>query len=195
MKPPEPPKPPPLPPPQRLTLLDRALAFTGPHEGTFRKMYKDSKGKVTVGVGFMLPFVETALLLPFQPRETVASDYQTVRMLPVGHTADWYQSYTRSELSPESIRTLFVQKCGEFITSLQRAFPGMQHFPEPASLALIDMAYNMGPHELLSWPKLVTAVRSLDWKTCAAQCHRKDVGDARNEATAALFREAASRAA
>jgi len=179
--------------PRPETFLDRALRAIAPWEGNVNFMYLDGVGRVTCGVGFMLPSVEAALRLPFVPRDAVASDFAAVSALPPNKVAAFYRPHTKSTLSAPAIRAEFEARCTAIINTLEHAWPAWPRFPEPARLALVDMGYNMGASELLSprdWPSLGVAVRAQNWPACAAQCHRRDIQNARNSATAARFLEA-----
>ena len=62
------------------------------------------------------------------------------------------------------------------------------------SLALLDMAFNMGTGKLKSqteWPKLNAAVAKKNWATAAEECNRPDANARRNDETKALFTAAA----
>jgi len=78
-----------------------------------------------------------------------------------------------------------------FEDALRAQLPAWDTYPEPAQLALFDMAFNLGVSGLFrKFPKMIAAVRARDWATAAAQCHRNGIQDARNEETADLFRQA-----
>jgi GH24 family phage-related lysozyme (muramidase) len=79
-----------------------------------------------------------------------------------------------------------------FEAQLLKVLPNWHSYPGPAQEALFDMAFNLGLGGLLKFPTLLKAVNEGDWATAAAQCHRRGIQNARNQATAALFLQAGS---
>jgi hypothetical protein len=59
-------------------------------------------------------------------------------------------------------------------------------------MALLDMAYNLGPAGLLKgYPRMLSAVEAGDWAQAAAECVRGGIGAARNAWTKQQFLSAA----
>lgn len=182
-----------------MTLSDRAWAHIPRFEGSSPHMYRDTVGLVTVGVGCVVANERVAGRLPFlvSGKPATASrnsqDYWAVRFCEVnGRPAEWYKGLTRGRLAEDAIRTLFDERVRLFTLQLVKAMPEVPSFPVSAQLALLDMAFNMGSYALTSrFPKLMAACKVKSWNAAREQCHRDGVQPARNEATAALFAEAA----
>jgi GH24 family phage-related lysozyme (muramidase) len=161
-------------------------------EGLTDYLYRCTGGVVTVGVGHAIPDAASALLLPWDaPAAQVETDFARVAAAAQGLPAARYQGLTRCRLSARSIDALLLADMEQFSAALTARFPAWNGYPEPAQQALFDMAYNLGVGGLLKFQRLLAACASGDWETAATQCHRGGIGDARNQETCALFRQAA----
>jgi len=176
------------------TYLDQVLAKLERFEGFVAWMYRDTVGKVTVGVGMMLPDAEAACRLPFRLGEQPASEaeiraeFARVDSLPVGRPSLFYRAIHGPELGKTEIDSMLRQVVEGFESELRASLHGWDSFPDDVKLALLDMAYNLGPKGLLQgYPRLMHAVRSGDWVQAAAACYRKGPGAARNEWTRQMF--------
>lgn len=109
---------------------------------------------------------------------------------------------TSSNLRDEHVRADYSQLC--------QIFPSFDDLPEPAKLALFDMIYNLGAGRaavaaraatsghraiqavratgLRAYSTMRAAIRSGDWESAAASCHRRGIPAERNQMTAGLFR-------
>jgi GH24 family phage-related lysozyme (muramidase) len=177
----------------------KALALIEPFEGTVPWMYLDVNGYVTVGIGNLLasPHVATTLVWDrrgggVEPDEVeVVDEWERVHRAVRGLPAIQYKRLTTMELHPSEIARLFGRRVDEFETSLQHLFPGFAGWPEPAQLATLDMAFNLGAGALpRDWPNLTAALRAQDWRAAAAQSHRPQSRPARNAAVLELFVDA-----
>jgi len=176
------------------TYLDEALAQLEQFEGSVAWMYRDTVGKVTVGVGMMLPDAKAACPLPFRLGEEPATEaeiraeFARVDNLPVGRPALFYRSTHGPELAKTEIDSMLRQVVEGFESELRASLSDWDSFPDSVKLALLDMAYNLGPEGLLhGYPRLMHAVRSSDWVQAAAACYRKGPGAARNDWTRQMF--------
>lgn len=163
-------------------------------EGCVPWMYRDTVGKVTVGVGLMLPDAAAAEALPFQVANHPASptqihaEFQRVMQLPDGQIAPFYRSSTSLELPQAAIDARLLAVLQGFEQHLRARLPHYDSFPDGAKLALLDMIYNLGPGELFSgYPHLMAAVQQGAWAQAAAQCLRHGPGEARNAWTRTQF--------
>lgn len=174
--------------------LEQFLAKLESFEGSIPWMYRDTVGRVTVGVGVMLADVDAARALPFQaggqPASAVeiAAEFARVDALPMGRPAHFYCRDGALELSRNEIDTLLRSVILRFEAELRAKIAGYDGFPDQARMALLDMAYNLGPDGLLTgFPKLIQAAEAGDWKQAAAQCFRHGPGAARNQWTEAML--------
>lgn len=181
---------------------DRIRAELKNEEGCVTHMYLDTRGYVTVGVGHMLADVQAAQVLGFRNRasgepatpEEIENAFNTVKQQPPGRIASRYQTCTDLELPMEEIDAQLDRHIDDFETTLRGHFRDYDQFPPEARQALLDMAFNLGSSGLLKkFPKLVANARARNWEGCAVECERRGIGDARNEATRALFNKATQR--
>jgi GH24 family phage-related lysozyme (muramidase) len=169
-------------------------------EGCINHMYRCTGGEVTVGIGHALLSPASASNLTWQingapaPPGRVQSDYQAVAAAPLGQVANAYQHLTQCRMGDTDVEALVAADVTSFEAQLLKVLPNWHSYPSPAQEALFDMAFNLGIGGLFKFPTLLKAVNESDWATAAAQCHRRGIQDARNQATAQLFRRAGSAA-
>ena len=174
-------------------LRSKILALIEAHEGRCPTMYPDSKGNVTVGVGHLLEFLQSAVELPFFIRAAGAPATNKTRATTQQICAGWAsvkhnrQPYPLLSLSDLDIDALLDADLTKFEPVMKQTFD-VDDLPEPVELALWDMAFNLGSFH--AFPNLVAAVRVGDWHRAAEECVRKDIGAERNAETQALFRQA-----
>ena len=175
----------------------QALIKSG--EGSIDHMYLDTVGKVTVGVGNMLPNAEAAIALGFLQRsddapasaDQIGQEYEGIFCRMPGQYAASYRPYTNLYLPEEAINNLLDTRIGDFQAGLEKSFPNYPGYPEAVKQALMDMAFNLGNAGLVKkFPSLTKAARNEDWSECAAQCHRRGISASRNEEVEGLFLQA-----
>lgn len=175
----------------------RAMLKEG--EGSIPWMYLDTVGKVTVGVGNMLPNAAAAQALPFEEADgraanagVIADAFQDVSAQPKGRPAGAYESVTSIRLSEQGIDDLLDQRIDEFESGLRQLFPGFDSYPDPARMGILDMAFNLGLNGLQTkFPTFTRCARNKDWNCCANQCRRTGIQESRNVETRQLFLAAA----
>ena len=171
---------------------DQVIARLRQFEGCVPYMYRCTGGDVTVGLGHAIPSPADAAQLSWaESADSTQSDWAAVAAAPKGQVASSYASLTTCRMSDDAINQLATADVQSFTESLQAKLPNWNTYPEPAQEALFDMAYNLGVGGLLKFHNMLAAVDAGDWETAAQQCHRMGIGDARNQETAALFRQAA----
>jgi GH24 family phage-related lysozyme (muramidase) len=170
----------------------RSLIKSG--EGSIPHMYLDTVGKVTVGVGNMLPDIKSSLLLPFRvddsPAEQVdiQKDFSNVLALSKGKYAGFYGQYTKCRLSTDAINALLDERLQEFEGYLKTSFADFDNFPEKVKKGLMDMIFNLGYSGLKNkFPNFMKHALAQNWQGCADECKRKGIRDKRNEEVKALF--------
>ena len=178
------------------SVIARLKAF----EGCIDYMYKCTGGEVTIGIGHALQTAADAKRLSWQLNgasaepEQVQSDYTAVAAAPKGQVASAYAHLTRCRMGADDVERLVIADVQSFEAQLAAALPNWSSYPDPAQQALFDMAFNLGLGGLKKFPTMLHAVNAGDWATAAARCHRMGIGEARNQATAALFLQAGARA-
>jgi GH24 family phage-related lysozyme (muramidase) len=176
------------------TYLEQSLAKLKEFEGCVPWMYRDTVGKVTVGVGLMLPDAKAAQTLPFilgnreaTPAE-IAAEYARVDTLPLGHASTFYKTPNSLQLSPQTIDAKLISVLEGFETDLRTEFPHYDALPDGIKMALLDMIYNLGPAGLFhGFPHLVAAVQTGAWAQAAQHCTRRGPSTARNTWTQEQF--------
>ncbi|MBB5338052.1 glycoside hydrolase family protein [Tunturiibacter gelidoferens] len=176
------------------TYLEQSLAKLKEFEGCVGWMYRDTVGKVTVGVGLMLPDAKAAESLPFilgsRPAtlQEIAAEYTRVNSLPQGRAAAFYKSPNGLELPQQTIDAKLTTVLHSFETDLRTHLPHYDTLPDSVKLALLDMTYNLGPAGLFKdFPHLIAAVQSGSWAEAAARCLRRGPSAARNNWTREQF--------
>lgn len=170
------------------TLLTACWKFTTPFEGKIPYLYRDTIGILTVGVGFTVPTLESAMAIGLKPVENIPTDYLKVQTLPIGRVAKFYEPYTVSRLPINLMRELFDIRMEQFYLSVMESF-NLKEMPQNAQVAVLDMAFNLGATALKSrWPRFKSAVLNGDWETAAQECWRKGIGNSRNTGTQNLLR-------
>ncbi len=182
--------------------LDQAIDRLKEFEGSVPWMYLDTVGKVTVGVGSMLPDARVAGTLPFLSGERhatageIAEEFARVSGLAKGRAAAFYRKANGLRLGEETIEGRLREVLEGFEGYLRTHIHGFDAIPDVTKLALLDMVYNLGPGKLFQeYPKLIAAVEKGDWATAAAACLRRGPSAARNAWTKQLFSSAAKRIA
>ena len=165
-------------------------------EGSVDHMYLCSAGKVTIGVGNMLPNAEAAGKLPFHFRQDnnraninlITDEFILISKQEKGKKAKYYEKFCHLYLPHEEILKLLDHRLDEFGKRLRMDFPGFDNFPDNAKLGLFDMAFNLGNHGLVNkFRNFTRAARSQDWSTCATECKRNGISDSRNQEVRELF--------
>ncbi len=166
-------------------------------EGRIHHMYRCTGGEVTIGIGHAIPAPADALNLAWsvdgRPATTVEiqAGYARVAAAQIGLVANSYAPLSQCRMADSDIDALIAADVTRFAASLAATLPNWNTYPAPAQEALFDMAFNLGLGGLKKFPSLLAAADAGHWDVAAAQCHRKGIADSRNQATAALFLQAA----
>ncbi len=179
--------------------LEQSLEKIKEFEGSIPWMYLDTVGKVTVGVGLMLPNEVSAHALPFTTEgrtataEEIGQEFARVSAMSKGRAAGFYAGRPVLQLSTATIDGKLLATLGGFEGYLRTHIPGYDLLPVSAKLALLDMIYNLGPGRLFAqYPRLLAAIERGDWKTAAAASLRRGPSAARNAWARQQFLNAAT---
>jgi GH24 family phage-related lysozyme (muramidase) len=188
-------------------------AFNEPFEGVIPHMYLDIKGLVTVGVGNLIDPVDSATALPFRfknkpgiattgapaSKAQIAAEWQKLKnnrnLAHAGHCA--CEPITDLELDDDAVNTLIAQRLTANETFLKRQQPFKQFdlWPGDAQMALLSMAWAMGPAGALNFHKFCASCEKLDFAAAALQCKMNEAGNPgvipRNRANSTLLSNAA----
>ena len=76
----------------------------------------------------------------------------------------------------------------EFEVALRVKLSGYDGMPDEVKIALLDMAYNLGPTGLLKgYPHMLGALETGSWAEAAADCSREGISEPRNAWTRQQF--------
>jgi GH24 family phage-related lysozyme (muramidase) len=163
-------------------------------EGCVPWMYRDTVGKVTVGVGLMLPDARAAAALPFvvggraATPEEIAAEYARVDAMAMGRASAFYKIPTALVLTQQTIDVKLSGVLAGFEANLRGQFPHYDALPDGVKMALLDMIYNLGPAGLFKgFPHLVAAIQTGAWMQAAQHCMRHGPSAARNDWTRQQF--------
>ena len=178
------------------TYLEQSVQKLREFEGSVPWMYLDTVGKVTVGVGLMLPNAMAAEGLGFllngksaTPGE-IAAEFARVTAMPKGRSAAFYRKPAGLELPEPVIESKLKETLLGFESHLRARLPEYDGLPDRAKLALLDMAYNLGPAKLFSeYTNLLGAIEKGDWAGAAEHCSRRGPAPTRNSWTRDQFLE------
>jgi lysozyme len=137
---------------EMLTLQD-AKEFIQPSEGTRSKVYRDSRGKKTVGVGFNLNAPGSAKLM---------------RELGINYTA----VKNGRKLTDDEIDALFTRKVEDAMAAGPRVLKTFEDHPRDVQLAVVDMIYNLGPTGFSNLDSARDALERMDYNRAANNLER-----------------------
>lgn len=191
---------------------DEIVSLIKKGEGYQNRLYLDTKGNPTIGVGFMIPNVDQAKSYPFYKfnngkpaRKAISNEieqaYDLIKRQPSGteHSAASYQSLTSIGLSDQDIHQRLRQKLRSAADELKNKFSDFDKVPRNVQLGLMDMQFNLGDGKLQKryfddatktykgWPSFFNAYENRDWKKMAVESHRKDIQKERNDDIFKLF--------
>ncbi len=134
--------------------LNDAIRFVERFEGRRQRVYRDSMGHPTIGVGFNLD------------RNGAAED---IRQLLPGLS---YQALRRGTqtLTDEQIDRLLRHDVLRAIRTARSQFDGFDHLPTEIKLILVDMTFNTG--SLHKWRNLRNAIKRRDYDSAANAMYR-----------------------
>jgi GH24 family phage-related lysozyme (muramidase) len=173
-------------------ILTRLESF----EGRIPYMYRCTGGEVTVGIGHAILTAADALTLTWNidgrapTADEIAADYARIAAEPDGQVATHYKPLSQCRMSNDDIDALAAADVGRFSGLIANALPNWNTYPDCVQAALFDMAFNLGVAGLQKFKKLIAACDAADWEMAANQSHRMGIAESRNQATAALFRQA-----
>ena len=203
---PEQPEPPKDPPKGKDGLKDSALAAfpsaTAKMEGRLTWMYADNRGLVTTGMGNLIDPIVHAHGLPWKRggaavgQDEISAAWQAVKDFPNpnkvhgGHSD--FKNLTDLRLDEADVDALCAKKVQEFWATLQKGFPKSGTWPADAQLALMFMAWGLGPafgHGYPGFSKFVNA-EPPDFKGSIEQATWKNINADRKKNIATLLENA-----
>lgn len=177
------------------------------HEGRIAWMYLDTRGNVTVGIGHKLSASTEAEALPFVERgtgrpvirESIRAAFNTVRDARhlAANGASEFEPITTIRLSRAAVQSLFERDFDRIIHRTRSLFRsvggGLDSYPDPAQIAVVEMAFNLGPDGLYNkYEKFRNnGLTHRDFVVAADESYRHGISATRNAETRSLLLEAA----
>jgi GH24 family phage-related lysozyme (muramidase) len=165
-------------------------------EGCCAWFYLDTRGNVTIWVGFEVESALIAQTLPmYLPGLTVAATvdeiaraWNTVDAMQEGHMPAFYAYPGCLQMQEKDGDALLMAKLDTLDEGLAPGIQGFEALPEGWKMALLDLSYNLGLDGLLKgYPRMLAAVQAGNGPLAAAECHRNGISAARNAWCAARF--------
>jgi GH24 family phage-related lysozyme (muramidase) len=141
----------------------RMYTYTSGNEGVKNKVYKDSEGIPTVGMGFNLTRHDARAII-----EDVGADYDSIMS-------------GEAELTDAQTRFIADQNMRGAVEDARALVPSFNDLSESRQIALADMAFNMGRERLGGFKKMLAAIEQDDWVTAGNEVknsqYAQQVGD------------------
>jgi len=159
----------------RQIVQDNFFNYTDSHESFLDFFYKDVKGLVSIGVGFLVDPLALAYQLDYGTAtvQAVHFAWQVVKSDTTLNPANGgvqYGNLTTVRASRKSIENLFWKKVNQNEIILKFIFPNWEELPASKQMALLSMSWAYGPHLDQGWPHMVAAIKAGNWTEAAAQC-------------------------
>jgi len=139
--------------------LHRVMLFISQWEGKEAKVYLDTTGHRTVGIGFNLERNDAGAKL-----EAIGLDLDKVRQ-------------GLQTLTEDQMMDLMQEDVANAMTETRKMFLGMENFPLEAQLVLVDLVYNVGASTLRAFKNFMLAVRARRWARAALELIFKEPGN------------------
>jgi GH24 family phage-related lysozyme (muramidase) len=123
--------------------------FVSKNEGVRNRVYLDSEGIPTIGIGFNLRRQDAPRLL-----SSLGYDYRSVLSGNI-------------ELKTEDILKLFENDLKRVILGANQLVSNFEDLPDNAKLVVVDMVFNLGPSKFSKFRKTISALESLDFGPAA----------------------------
>lgn len=149
-------------------------------------MYLDVKGLVTTGVGNLIDSVYQAQQLPWKRKDgtrassiEIANEWQILKMRQDLSRLHYKHAGNLCDLrlTDADIDALVARKLESNSEEIAEHFPGWPTFPADAQLAILSLAWAVGPSFAPKWPNLSEAIRAKDWVACASHMVIKSEGN------------------
>ena len=118
------------------------------NEGNKPKVYEDSKGNRTIGIGFNLEDAGNKRFLKEQG-------------------IDINELFRGRELTDKETKILYNHSLRQAFADAQKFDPDLAKRPEAARMAIVDMAFNLGLTKLNKFKKMKAGLMNNDYQTAA----------------------------
>ncbi len=187
------------------SVLAQWHAFSTDLEGRVHSMYLDLKALITTGVGNLIDSVPEAQKLPWKhadgslaTKEEVAGAWRALKARPDLARLHWKYAAKLNDLrlSDEDIDSLVARKLVEFEAHLKKSLPDFDGYPADAQLAIMSMAWAVGPGFTKTFKNFTAFALKQEWVNAGACSTIKTAGNPgvspRNKRNLVCLRNAAS---
>ena len=129
-------------------MIEKEIEFD---EGRRSKVYKDSVGKDTIGVGFNLERGDAPEIISL-----IGADYEAIRS-------------GEAELTDAQIDQLKSITISEAAANAEEVVPNFSELSPNRQRALVNMSFNLGRQGLKGFKKMLKAIEEEDWEEAAKQ--------------------------
>lgn len=126
------------------------------HEGSSNKVYKDTKGIETIGIGFNLKRKDAPEII-----KALGKDYNKILT-------------GKDTLNDDQINKIFNITLKEATASAKRVVKNFDSLPAEAKMVVIDLIFNMGEAKLKDFKNFLAAMEKSDFQTAANELLYKD---------------------
>ncbi len=126
-------------------------------------------------------------------RAQIGHEYSRLKALGWSKRGGYaYKAEADLFLEPSQLAVMASEKLNDMAKTLTAQFRrSWRDWPADAQLALLNMAWNMGPNFLAGWPNLFSSLKQLDFVAASKNCEIGGVKTRRNTADKRLFLNAA----
>lgn len=170
---------------------------------TFEKkvnhFYLDSVGKVTVGIGHVIPNkmavssitmykVKNKLPCAMATLMEKQKEFDDILKQKKNYKAEWYQKFTTLVMKDADINAQLNKHIDSFYKELSATYKKSKGYPDNfdnfdknVQAALFDMIFNLGAGQIVNkFAKFDAAIKSGDWKKAASESNRPQLDPKRN---------------
>lgn len=169
------------------------------YEKKINHFYLDSLGKVTVGIGHLIPNKQLVSMVTMYkvvnklPGQMATSqdkqkEYDTIAKQKIGYKAEWYAKHTTLTMKDADCTALLNKHVASFYKELTNLYKKSNGYPDDfdkldknIQMALFDMIFNLGANRVVAkFPLFDKALKAGDWKKAATESNRPQLDPLRN---------------
>lgn len=179
-------------------------------EKEINHFYLDSVGKVTVGVGHLIPnklavsAVTMHKLVNKMPGALATlqekqKEFDVISKQKRGYKAEWYGKHATLVMKSADSKALLNKHVDSFYKELTSIYTKAKGYPDDfdkldknVQAALFDMIFNLGAKKITTlFPNFDKALKASDWKKAGVESNRPQLNPARNAYVKGKFNAAA----
>ncbi|WP_043315919.1 hypothetical protein [Microbulbifer sp. HZ11] len=179
------------------------------YEGRYNHLYLDTVGKVTVGIGHLIPDRHAITTIPmYNTQNGIATtpattaekqqEFDHISKQKRNFRAKWYKQYCKLIMKDSDIEIQRDRHISSFYIELSTLYStangyakNFDSFPDKVQLALFDMIFNIGATKLKKqFIKFNKAIQNENWLAASTESHRPQVSPSRNAYVQNLLKSA-----